>query len=136
MMVNLIMILNPQTKNLQSPSSWILRITLGISIFLRGLDFIYTNNFGVDTSSSLAGNIIALSEMAAGVGIILGGFIFGDESNNLITRLSGTLVVLIMCAAFYYYVIHSEITLSFELFKNEKIGLFALGIYFALRGNN
>ena len=62
--------------------------------------------------------------------------IFGDEANDLITRLSGTLVVFIMCAAFYFYVIHSEVILSFELFKNEKIGLSALGIYFALRGNN
>ena len=90
----------------------------------------------MDTSASLTGNIIAISEMAAGVGIILGGFIFGDESKDLITRLSGTLVVLIMCAAFYFYVIHSEVILSFELFKNEKISLFALGFYFALRGNN
>lgn len=135
-MVNLLMILDPQTKNFQSPSSWILRITLGISIFIRGLDFVYTTNFGADTSASLAGNIIATSEIAAGVGIILGGFIFSDESNDLITRLSGTLVVLIMCAAFYFYVIHSEVILTFELFKNEKISLFALGIYFALRGNN
>ena len=135
-MVNLPMILEQQTKNLQSSSCWILRITLGISIFLRGLDFIYTTNFGVVTSASLAGNIVALSEMAAGVGIILGGFISGDELNDLITRFSGTLVVLIMCAAFYFYVIHSDVILSFELFKNEKISLFALGIYFALRGNN
>ena len=90
----------------------------------------------MDTNASIAGNLIAISEMAAGVGIILGGFIFGDEANDLITRLSGTLVVFIMCAAFYFYVIHSEVILSFELFKNEKIGLSALGIYFALRGNN
>jgi len=130
------MTLDPQTKNFQSPSSWILRTTLGISIFLRGLDFVYTSTFGVDSSASLAGNMIAISEMAAGVGIILGGFIFGDELNDLITRLSGALVVMIMCAAFYYYVTHSEIIPSFGLFKNEKIGLFALGLYFALRGNN
>lgn len=90
----------------------------------------------MESSASIAGKIIAISEMAAGIGIIMGGFIFGDKLNDLITRLSGGLVVLIMCAAFFYFVLHSEIELSFESLKNEKIGLFALGIYFALRGNN
>ncbi len=85
----------------------------------------------MDTSASLAGNKIAISEMAAEIGIILGGFISGDESNDLITRLSGTLVVLIMCAPFYFYVMHSEVIPSFELFKNEKISLSAFGMYCA-----
>ena len=54
-------------------------MTLGISIFLRGLDFTYATNFGDDSSATMAGNIIALSEMAAGIVIISGGFIFGDD---------------------------------------------------------
>ena len=130
------MIQDRRNVHAQTLAPWILRLFLGISIFLRGLDFVYTTNSGIDSSASIAGNIIALSEMSAGIGIMLGGVIYAGDLSDRITRFSGLLVVLIMSVAFYRYAVYSDVMLSFDLFKSEKIGLFALGLYFLLRGNN
>ena len=77
-------------------------------------------------------SLVALGEVGAGAGIILGGLI-NNYLGNLITRLSGGAVVVIMIGAIL--IAHSDWLVTKKLFMSEQIFLFLLGLFFAIKGN-
>ena len=77
-------------------------------------------------------SMVALGEVAAGAGIILGG-LSKTHLGNLITRISGGAVAVIMIGAIF--IAHSDWLVTKKLFMSEQIFLFVLGLYFAIKGN-
>ena len=93
---------------LKSYAGCLLRIGLGISFFLHGYgkipiqeDFVnWLASKGIPFAETTA-HLVAWGEMVSGIGILLGGLI-GTKSSiagNLITRLSGGAVMVIMIGA-------------------------------------
>ena len=137
--------LNDFLETLAKPFSWltdwILRLVLGIGFFLYGYGKLplppkkmvtWFESEGIP-APELVTSMVSIGEMAAGIGIILGGF-FSGILGNVITRLSGGAVVVIMIGAFY--IAHTDWFITEKLFKEVQIFLFALGAYFAIKGNN
>jgi len=126
----------------------LLRIGLGISFFLHGYgkipiqeDFInWLASKGIPFAEATA-HLVAWGEMVSGIGILLGGLI-GTKSSiagNLITRLSGGAVMVIMIGALL--IAHSNWSIFFGergsiLFASEQLFLLLVGTYFAIKGND
>ena len=119
---------------------WLLRLGLGISFILHGIGkfplppekmVTWFESMGY-MYPELVTSMVALGEVGAGVGIILGGFI-NNNVGNLITRLSGGAVGVIMIGAIV--IAHSDWLITKKLFMSEQIFLFLLGVYFAIKGN-
>jgi|TARA_B110000305_G_C18922793_1_gene395868 uncharacterized membrane protein YphA (DoxX/SURF4 family) len=120
---------------------WLIRLGLGIAFILHGYNKFplppqgLINYFGF--SPALA-TFVALSEVFAGLIIIAGG-LFAirqnsyDSLGNLITRLGGLMVVVIMVFAFS--IAHQEWFITVKLFTSEQIFLFLIGSYFMIKGN-
>jgi uncharacterized membrane protein YphA (DoxX/SURF4 family) len=120
-------------------ADWIIRIGLGVSFFLHGF-----GKLPVDASGWLASNLgypvalmVAWGEVLAGLGVILGGLLSG-AIGNLITRLSGGAIGIIMIGAIT--IAHSNWGIFLGergsvLFASEQLFLLLLGIYFAIKGN-
>ena len=109
---------------------WLIRLGLGIAFIIHGYNkFPLLNYFGF--SPALA-TFVALSEVFAGLIIIVGG-LFNNSLGNLITRLGGLMVVVIMVFAFS--IAHQEWFITVKLFTSEQIFLFFIGFYFLLKGN-
>ena len=126
--------------NLSNISLWIVRITLGVSFFLHGWGkFPYPpegfaswlESIGV-VAPMVTATAVALGEMAAGIGIIIGGFFKGGIGNS-ITRFSALGILIIMIGAFY--LAHSDWFINEKLFKSEQIYIFVLSIFFLIIGN-
>ena len=133
---------------LKSYSNCLLRIGLGISFFLHGygkipiqqdfVDWLFSK--GIPFAETTA-HLIAWGEMVSGIGILLGGLI-GTKSSitgNLITRLSGGAVMVIMIGALL--IAHSNWDIFFGergsiLFASEQLFLLLVGTYFAIKGND
>jgi uncharacterized membrane protein YphA (DoxX/SURF4 family) len=127
-------------KPFQGLAPWILRLTLGTSFILHGLGkfplppekmVTWFESMGIAAPEIIA-SLVALGEVVAGAAVILGGFL--GSTGHLITRLGGGAVVVIMIGAFY--LAHSDWFITQKLFMSEQIFLFALGLYFAIKGNN
>lgn len=122
-------------------SFWLLRFGLGIAFFLHGYEKFplppekMTNWFTKlgFAFPELTTSAVALGEVGAGVGIILGGLVKGHVG-NIITKVSGGAVVVIMSGAFI--IAHSNWFFTARLFTSEQIFLFILGSFFLIRGNN
>ena len=129
---------------------WLPRLALGIAFFFHGYGklpapFMMDEQHRMVTwfesifipMPELWVNLVILGEMAAGIGIILGGVVglFASQLGHLLTRLSGLLVVIIMTCALY--IAHSDwfTSLSTKFVTNEQMFLLVLGIFFAIRGN-
>ena len=120
---------------------WLLRLSLGVSFFLHGYgklplppqNLVKWFESGGMPAPDVVASAVSIGEMSAVLVIILGGF-FANNLGNLITRLSGGAVVVIMIGAFYLG--HPEWFITPKLFKSEQIFLFTLGLYFAIRGNS
>ena len=119
---------------------WLLRLSLGTSFILHGVGkfplppekmVIWFESMGY-IYPELITSMVAVGEVAAGAGIILGGFIRG-HIGNLITRISGGAVVVIMIGAIL--IAHSDWLITKKLFMSEQIFLFILGMFFTIRGN-
>ncbi len=114
---------------------WVIRLGLGIAFIIHGYNKFplppqgLINYFGF--SPALA-TFVALSEVFAGFVIIVGGLL-NNSLGNLITRLGGLMVVVIMIFAFS--IAHQEWFITVKLFTSEQIFLFLIGFYFLLRGN-
>tara|TARA_B100001094_G_scaffold196000_1_gene189945 strand:+ start:197 stop:604 length:408 start_codon:yes stop_codon:yes gene_type:complete len=114
---------------------WLIRLGLGIAFIIHGYNKFplppqgLINYFGF--SPALA-TFVALSEVFAGLIIIVGG-LFNNSLGNLITRLGGLMVVVIMVFAFS--IAHQEWFITVKLFTSEQIFLFLIGFYFLLKGN-
>jgi len=122
-------------------SFWLLRFGLGVAFFLHGFEKFplppekMTNWFTKlgFAFPELTTSAVALGEVGAGVGIILGGLVKGHVG-NIITKVSGGAVVVIMSGAFI--IAHSNWFFTSRLFMSEQIFLFILGSFFLIRGNN
>ena len=114
---------------------WLIRLGLGIAFIIHGYNKFplppqgLINYFGF--SPALA-TFVALSEVFAGFVIIVGGLL-NNSLGNLITRLGGLMVVVVMIFAFS--IAHQEWFITVKLFTSEQIFLFLIGFYFLLRGN-
>ncbi|MDC0990376.1 DoxX family protein [Gammaproteobacteria bacterium] len=129
---------------------WLPRLALGIAFFFHGYGklpapFMMDEQHRMVTwfesifipMPELWVNLVILGEMAAGIGIILGGVVglFASQPGHLLTRLSGLLVVIIMTCALY--IAHSDwfTSISTKFVTSEQMFLLVLGIFFAIRGN-
>jgi putative oxidoreductase len=114
---------------------WVIRLGLGIAFIIHGYNKFplppqgLINYFGF--SPALA-SFVALSEVFAGLIIIVGGLI-NNSLGNLITRLGGLMVVVIMIFAFS--IAHQEWFITVKLFTSEQIFLFLIGLFFMIKGN-
>ena len=141
-------LLEKLARPLKDYSSCLLRIGLGVSFFLHGYGKVPIQQGFVDWLASkgipfadLTAFLVAWGEMLAGIGILIGGLI-GLSSpvvGNIITRLSGGAVMVIMIGALL--LAHSNWGIFFGergsiLFASEQLFLLLLGTYFAIRGNN
>jgi|TARA_B100000768_G_scaffold164603_1_gene166588 putative oxidoreductase len=114
---------------------WVIRLGLGIAFIIHGYNKFplppqgLINYFGF--SPALA-SFVALSEVFAGLIIIAGGLI-SNSLGNLITRLGGLMVVVIMIFAFS--IAHQEWFITVKLFTSEQIFLFLIGLFFMIKGN-
>ena len=142
--------LNIFLEKLASPffniAHWILRLGLGISFFLHGFGKLpispgfvqWLGSKGVFAPEVFA-PLLAWGEILAGLGIIVGGILVSTNSlGNIITRISGGAVGVIMISAIF--IAHSDWALFVGergqvLFTSEQIFLLLLGLYFAIRGN-
>ena len=119
---------------------WLLRLGLGTSFILHGEGkfplppekmVTWFESMGY-MQPEIVTSLVALGEVGAGVGIILGGLI-NNHIGNLITRLSGGAVGVIMLGAIF--IAHSDWLVTKKLFMSEQIFLFIIGLYFAIKGN-
>ena len=127
-------------KPLTPIAPWLLRLGLGTSFILHGIGkfplppekmVTWFESMGYMYPEVIT-SLVALGEVGAGAGIILGGLMSGNIG-NLITRLSGGTVVVIMIGAIL--IAHSDWLITKKLFMSEQIFLFLLGGYFAIKGN-
>ncbi|MDC1081715.1 MAG: DoxX family protein [Gammaproteobacteria bacterium] len=119
---------------------WLLRLGLGTSFILHGIGkfplppekmVTWFESMGY-MQPEIVTSLVALGEVGAGAGIILGGLI-NNHVGNLITRLSGGAVGVIMLGAIF--IAHSDWLVTKKLFMSEQIFLFLIGLYFAIKGN-
>ena len=119
---------------------WLLRLGLGISFILHGVGkfplppermVTWFESMGY-MYPEIVTSLVALGEVGAGAGIILGGLL-NNKVGDLVTRLSGGAVGVIMIGAIL--IAHSDWLVTKKLFMSEQIFLFLLGTYFAIRGN-
>jgi len=114
---------------------WLIRLGLGIAFIIHGYNKFplppqgLINYFGF--SPALA-TFVALSEVFAGIIIIVGGLL-NNSLGNLITRLGGLMVVVVMIFAFS--IAHQEWFITVKLFTSEQRFLCLIGFYFLLKGN-
>tara|TARA_B100001057_G_scaffold59714_1_gene52926 strand:+ start:53 stop:475 length:423 start_codon:yes stop_codon:yes gene_type:complete len=127
-------------KPLMPITPWLLRLGLGTSFILHGIGkfplppekmVTWFESMGY-MYPEIVTSLVALGEVGAGVGIILGGLIT-NHVGNLITRLSGGAVGVIMLGAIF--IAHSDWLVTKKLFMSEQIFLFLIGLYFAIKGN-
>ena len=119
---------------------WLLRLGLGTSFILHGIGkfplppekmVTWFESMGY-MQPEIVTSLVALGEVGAGAGIILGGLI-NNHVGNLITRLSGGAVGVIMLGAIF--IAHSDWLVTKKLFMSEQIFLFLIGLYCAIKGN-
>ncbi|MDB4040807.1 DoxX family protein [Methylophilaceae bacterium] len=114
---------------------WLLRLSLGISFIFHGYGKFplppqkLIDYFGF--SETLA-SFVAISELTAGIFLILGGFI-KSHLGELTTRFGALLIVIIMSVALG--LAHRDWLITPKLFMSEQIFLLIIGLYFLLRGN-
>tara|TARA_B100000212_G_scaffold16003_1_gene10963 strand:+ start:3559 stop:3981 length:423 start_codon:yes stop_codon:yes gene_type:complete len=129
------------SKPLMPITPWLLRLGLGISFIFHGIGkfplppekmVTWFESMGY-MYPELVTSMVAIGEVAAGVGIILGGLVSG-HIGNLVTRISGGAVVVIMIGAIL--IAHSDWLVTKKLFMSEQIFLFLIGLFFTIKGNN
>jgi uncharacterized membrane protein YphA (DoxX/SURF4 family) len=129
-------IMNAIMSHFYHLSPWLLRLGLGISFVFHGLGKFplppqkLIDYFGF--SPQLA-SFVAISELGAGILLILGGFLKGHVG-NLVTRFAAVIIVIVMTFAFT--LAHSDWFITPKLFMSEQIFLMIIGLYFFIKGNN
>jgi len=129
-------IMNAILSHFYHLSPWFLRLGLGISFIFHGLGKFplppqkLIDYFGF--SPELA-SFVAISELGAGILLILGGFLKGHVG-NLVTRFAAGVIVIVMTFAFI--LAHSDWFITPKLFMSEQIFLMIIGLYFFIKGNN
>ena len=125
--------INKIFSSLEFFAPWLIRLGLGIAFALHGLGKFPLPPEGLSNflGSSLA-SFVAISELGAGLILIIGGFIKGP-AGNLTTRFAGGIIVVIMISALS--LAHRDWFITTKLFTSEQIFLLLIGLYFLLRGN-
>lgn len=122
-------------SNFDALASHLLRFGIAIAFIIHGL-----NKFPLppealieyfDLSPILA-SIVAISELSAGIILIIGGFIRNPYGDTL-TRLAGLTIVIMMINIFA--IAHQDWFINTKLFTSEQIFLFIGGFYFLIKGN-
>lgn len=133
--------LDSLAKPFSALAPWLLRLSLGIAFFIHGYGKFplppekmvgWFGSIGIP-APELVSSMVAIGEVSAGVGIIVGGLL-GPSLGHLITRLSGGAVVVIMVGAFS--IAHADWFITAKLFTSEQLFLIAIGFYFAIKGND
>ena len=141
-------LLEKLARPLKDYSTCLLRIGLGVSFFLHGYGKVPIQQGFVDWLASkgipfadLTAFLVAWGEMLSGIGILIGGLIGLSlpTIGNIITRLSGGAVMVIMIGALL--LAHSDWAIFIGergsiLFASEQLFLMLLGTYFAINGND
>ena len=141
-------LLEKLARPLKDYSSCLLRIGLGVSFFLHGYGKVPIQQGFIDWLASkgipfadLTAFLVAWGEMLSGIGIMIGGLIGLSlpTIGNIITRLSGGAVMVIMIGALL--LAHSDWAIFIGergsiLFASEQLFLLLLGTYFAIKGND
>jgi uncharacterized membrane protein YphA (DoxX/SURF4 family) len=127
--------INKFFSKVQFLSPWLIRFGLGIAFSLHGLSKFplppetLVKYFGF---SPFLASLVALSELGAGLFLIIGGFI-KDPIGNLITRASALAITVIIINAFA--LAHRDWFITTKLVTSEQIFLFIIGLYFLIKGN-
>ena len=133
--------LDSLAKPFSALAPWLLRLSLGIAFFIHGYGKFplppekmvgWFGSLGIP-APELVSSMVAVGEVSAGIGIIIGGLL-GSSLGHLITRLSGGAVVVIMIGAFS--MAHADWFITTKLFTSEQLFLIAIGFYFAIKGND
>ena len=128
-------------KPLAPISPWLLRLGLGTSFILHGIGkfplppermVTWFESMGY-MNPEIVTSMVAIGEVAAGAGIILGGLL-SNHVGNLITRIAGGMGGVIMIGAIL--IAHSDWLITKKLFMSEQIFLLILSAYFAIKGNS
>ena len=123
-------------SNIDALAPLIFRFGIGIAFIIHGL-----NKFPLppeslieyfDLSPALA-SFVALSELSAGLILILSCFI-KNPLGNLLTRLAGFTIIIMMINIFA--IAHQDWFITKKLFTSEQIFLLIGGIYFLIKGNS
>lgn len=132
--------LDSVAKPFEGLASWILRLVLGVSFILHGLGkfplppekmVTWFESLGI-AAPEVVTSLVAIGEVGAGAAVIIGGLL--GRAGHIVTRLGGGAVVVIMIGAFY--LAHADWFITQKLFMSEQIFIFALGLYFSIKGNN
>jgi len=122
-------------SNIDALASLIFRFGIGIAFIIHGLGKFPLPPQGLidyfNLSPALA-SLVALSELSAGLILIIGGFI-KNPFGNLITRLAGLMMVIMMINIFA--IAHPDWFITTKLFTSEQIFLLIGGVYFLIKGN-
>ena len=122
-------------SNIDALASLIFRLGIGVAFIIHGI-----NKFPLppqalieyfDLSPALA-TFVALSELSAGFILIAGGFI-KNPFGNLLTRLAGFTIIIMMVNIFA--IAHPDWFITKKLFTSEQIFLLIGGVYFLIKGN-
>ena len=122
-------------SNIDALASLIFRFGVGIAFIIHGLGKFPLPPQGLieyfDLSPVLA-TFVALSELSAGLILIVSGFI-KNPFGNLLTRVAGFMIVIMMINIFA--VAHSDWFITTKLLTSEQIFLLIGGVYFLIKGN-
>ena len=113
---------------------WILRVFLGIAFFLHGyqkLPLPSQNMIDWFGFAPWLATIVPLAELLGGSLIIISGF-FKGYWGSLLTRLAALIIFVYMVFAFA--IAHQDWFISPRLFMSEQIFLWAISLYFLLKG--
>ncbi len=134
-MKNLINKINNFFSNFEALGSLLLRFGIAIAFLIHGLNKFPLPPQGLidyfDLSPALA-SFVAVSEVSAGLALIIGGFI-KNPYGNFITRLAGLTIFIMMINIFA--IAHTDWFITTKLFTSEQIFLFIGGLYFLIKGN-
>ena len=134
-MKNLIFKIESILNNFEAIASLLLRLAVGIAFIIHG-----SNKFPLppenlieyfDLSPTLA-SLVAISELSAGIVLIISKFI-KNPYGNILTRLAGFTIVVLMINIFA--VAHADWFITKALFTSPQIFLFIGGMYFLIKGN-
>jgi len=127
--------INNSLLNFEALASLLFRFGVSIAFIIHGLNKFPLPPEGLieyfDLSPFLA-SFVALSELSAGILLIIGGFL-KSPYGNILTRLSALTIVIMMVNIFA--IAHQDWFINTKLFTSEQIFLFIGGVYFLIKGN-
>ncbi len=126
-------IINSTLDKINFLAPWLIRLGLGVAFSIHGYGKFPLPPEGLsDFLGSGLASFVAISELGAGIVLIIGGFI-KKPLGNLVTRFAGMTIVIIMINVFS--IAHRDWFITTKLFTSEQIFLFLIGLYFLIKGN-